>query len=139
MISTFVLLSCDSSNLFERTITEDNSLWYIFNYEKNENRYINSKYCYKFHKNSKCDYLYYSKLSKSVVNFEINDVLYLKEWQYDKANAVFIIQGFKYKIISYSKDTIHLNFINNLNEITDKKLKLVNLKYDEEPSLHKIK
>jgi|SRR5690606_7420341 len=124
--------SC-TSNEIRNKITETDSFWYIYEYDSINKIYENINYGYKFKSNGNLTYMNFDfsthQLNK-YVNI-MNDVKQLQKWKYHSKNNILEIKNRNYKILSFSKDTLILEYITN-----SKKTALINLR-KENPEILK--
>ncbi|MDR2840526.1 MAG: hypothetical protein LBV75_04600 [Paludibacter sp.] len=127
LIFSVLLVSCSKSEL-EQKLTADDSFWYIFQYDTLSNKYQNSSYGYKFYMHQKCLYVYYDYSTDKIREFDIDDVVYTKKWNYNKKNNKIQIQDFEYQIVGFNEDTLILK------NKSDKIVSLINL-YRKNPQI----
>lgn len=130
--SFFLITSCQNKSNFEVNLVKEDAFWYIFDFNKEQNKYENINYGYKFYKNNSCEYMHYDFSSNKLLKFEVEDIVSDETWELNIKDSIIRIQNFKYKITSYSKDTIHLQFIRD-NKLTNLREKLINLSDDKKP------
>ena len=117
------LTSC-YKNEFESKITENNSFWYIYEYDSINSSYKNINYGYKFLPNGEYRYMHFDFSANKLSEYKdiLNDVKMTNEWTFDEESNLFIFNNWKYKVVYNSKDTIIIECINN-----SKKEVLINL------------
>ncbi|MBP0613608.1 hypothetical protein J8J42_11205 [Chryseobacterium sp. cx-311] len=130
ILNSFLLLSCAKSPL-EQEITEKDSFWYIFAYNKEEEVYENINYGYVFYGNGSIDYKGFDFSTNTLKSFRMNDVKQVMKWDYEQKNNVLKIENKTYDILEFKKDTIVLQYFNDR-----KKRILINLR-DKNPTILK--
>ncbi|WP_346984951.1 hypothetical protein [Chryseobacterium sp. POE27] len=121
ILNSFFLLSCTKSSL-EQKITEKNSFWYIFAYNKEENIYENINYGYIFYPDGSIDYKGFDFSTNSLKSFRMDDVKQVMKWNYQQKDNVLEIENKTYDVLKFKVDTLILQYSND-----KKKRILINL------------
>ena len=124
LISFNFYFSC-TSNEFRNKIIEDDSFWYIYEYDSINKIYKNINYGYKFKSNGNLTYMNFDFSSHQLNEYVniMNDVKQLRKWKYHLKDNFLEINNRKYKIIFFDNDTLILGYVNN-----SKKMALINLR-----------
>lgn len=103
-IISILIISC--RNKTEKLLSSNKNIWYIYDYNRNSNRYVNSNYGYIFNSDYTYKYVLYDFSTENIIEYKniMSDIKTYNNWEvYEN---ILHIGAKKYIIKSIKYDTL---------------------------------